>query len=405
MDGLQAIGFETATPIQEKAIPAIMQKKDVLACAQTGTGKTAAFLLPLLHELAETPYHGIDTLILEPTRELAIQVDQQLEGLSYFTPVSSIAIYGGRDGNSMEQEKKALKGGVNVIVATPGRLIAHLNLGYVDLSTVRRLVLDEADRMLDMGFVHDIMGIVNQLPRKRQTLFFSATMPDQIRRFSRQILNQPEEINIAVSKPADAILQAAYRVEDEQKIALISNLLTSRKNSSTRTLIFAGAKLKVKEITQSLKQKGFPIDSIHSDLSQDEREQKLRAFKSGSLPMLVATDILSRGIDIRSIEVVINFDVPGDAEDYVHRIGRTARADASGVGLTFINRRDQRRFQRIEKLMGMKVRILPLPPEVEAISTDNAQKSDKSHRSGSRRRNFKGKGGGNRNRGSQSGKS
>lgn len=202
-----------------------------------GPEKPQLSFLPLLHELAETPYHGIDTLILEPTRELAVQVDQQLEGLSYFTPVSSIAIYGGRDGNSMEQEKKALKGGVNVIVATPGRLIAHLNLGYVDLSTVRRLVLDEADRMLDMGFVHDIMGIVNQLPRKRQTLFFSATMPDQIRRFSRQILNQPEEINIAVSKPADAILQAAYRVEDEQKIALISNLLTSRKNSSTRTLI------------------------------------------------------------------------------------------------------------------------------------------------------------------------
>ncbi len=401
MEGLQAIGFETATPIQEKAIPAIMKNQDLLACAQTGTGKTAAFLLPLLHELAETPYHGIDTIILEPTRELAVQVDQQLEGLSYFTPISSIAIYGGRDGNSMEQEKKALKGGVNVIVATPGRFIAHLNLGYVDLSTVRRLVLDEADRMLDMGFVHDIMGIINQLPKKRQTLLFSATMPEQIRRFSKQILNNPVEISISISKPADAIVQAAYRVEDEQKISLISNLLQARKNSATRTLIFAGAKQKVKELTQTLKQKGFPIDCIHSDLSQDDRELKMRAFKGGSLPMLVATDILSRGIDIRGIEVVINFDVPADAEDYVHRIGRTARADESGLALTLINRRDQRRFLRIEKLMEMDVRILPLPPELVTNPRDASSRESRppSH---NKRRNFRR--GGNRNNGRQAGK-
>ena len=359
------MGFETATPVQEQAIPAVLQGKDVLACAQTGTGKTAAFLLPIINRLITDPNDGIDTLIIEPTRELAIQVDQQLEGFSYFTPISSVAIYGGRDGHSMEMEMRALKKGVDVVVATPGRFLAHLQLGYVKLDKVRHLVLDEADRMLDMGFVTDIMTIVNKLSRNRQNLFFSATMPPEIRKFAQNIIRpNPVEISIAISKPAEGILQGVYFIEDELKNKLIEHLLNSQKDKTQRILIFAGTKKKVKELTSHLKNKGFKAADIHSDLDQKQREDTLMAFKNASMPILVATDVLSRGIDIKAIEVVINFDVPGDPEDYVHRIGRTARADATGVALTLVSRLGRRKFERIEKLMGLKVKQLPLPPEL-----------------------------------------
>lgn len=381
LEGLDAMGFEKATPVQEQAIPFILDKKDVLACAQTGTGKTAAFLLPILNRLTEEPHEGIDTLILEPTRELAVQVDQQLEGFSYFTPVSSIAVYGGRDGQSMEQEKRALKGGADIIVATPGRLIAHLNLGYVDLSTIKCLILDEADRMLDMGFIHDIRGIIDKLPRKRQNLLFSATMPPKIRTLSKQIMNNPEEISIAISKPAEKIIQGVYQVEDGVKIPLVIELLRDKKRLK-RILIFASTKKSVKDLAISLERQGLQAGDIQSDLDQNEREKRLQSFKNGTLPIIVATDVLARGIDIKGIDVVINFDVPNDAEDYVHRIGRTARASASGVALTFVNRKDRHRFKRIEELMGIKVHHLPIPPKLQELAEAEAQKRPQKNQGG-----------------------
>ncbi len=364
------MGFENATPVQEQAIPAIMADKDILACAQTGTGKTAAFLLPILNRLVKTPATAINTLILEPTRELAVQVDQQLEGFSYFTPVSSVAVYGGRDGHSMEMEMRALKKGVDVVVATPGRFLAHLQLGYVNLDQVQHLILDEADRMLDMGFITDIMTIVNKLPRQRQTLLFSATMPPEIRRFAQTILRKdPVEISIAISKPAEGIRQGVYYVEDGLKNRLIEHLLRQQETLDQRILIFAGTKKAVKELNAHLRRRQFRSAEIHSDLDQKEREDTLLSFKNASVPILVATDVLSRGIDIKGIEVVINFDVPGDPEDYVHRIGRTARADATGVALTLVNRLTRHKFQRIEKLMGISVKELPLPPQLAGAAT------------------------------------
>ena len=365
------MGFEDATPVQEQTIPRILNGEDVLACAQTGTGKTAAYLLPILHHLTQSPPKGIDTLILGPTRELVVQVDQQLEAFSYFTSISGVAVYGGRDGHSMDQEKKALKSGTAIVVATPGRFIAHLDLGNIDLSTVKHLVLDEADRMLDMGFAPDIMKIVHRLPRNRQTLLFSATMPEDIRRFARQMMHEPVEVSIAISKPAENIMQVAYEVEDIAKLQLAEHLLQG-KNNLNRVLIFASTKKMVGELARRLSRRGLKVEAIHSDLTQAEREERLLAFRSGALPIVVATDVLSRGIDVKGIDLVINFDVPPDPEDYVHRIGRTARAEASGVAITFINRKDHRSFDRIEALMGMKVRRQELPEELKAAASQRS---------------------------------
>ena len=392
------MGFETATPVQELAIPPIMEERDVLACAQTGTGKTAAFLLPILNRLTKDPNEkGVDTIIIEPTRELAMQVDQQLEALSYFTPVSSIAIYGGRDGQAMEQEKRALKRGAAIIVCTPGRFSAHLDFGYAKLDTVRHLILDEADRMLDMGFAPAIMDIVNKLPRKRQTLLFSATMPGQIRKFAKELLRDPVEINIAISKPAENILQLAYEVENFGKIALTERILETNKRLE-RVLIFAGTKKNVRELAASLNKRGMNVGAIHSDLTQDERVAQLHAFKSGATPIIVATDVLSRGIDIKGIDAVINFDVPGDAEDYVHRIGRTGRADAAGMAFTFINRKDRGRFKRIEELIERRVQRLPLPPDLANVEYSNSG-GGRGGRSGGRSSGRSGGGGKGRGRG------
>ncbi|HMQ47566.1 MAG TPA: DEAD/DEAH box helicase [Saprospiraceae bacterium] len=372
MEGLDAMGFKETTPIQEKAIPVILEGKDVLAIAQTGTGKTAAFLLPVINQLVANPTKGIKVLIVEPTRELAMQVDQQLEAFSYFCGISSMAIYGGRDGQSMEQERKALKEGAAIIVATPGRLISHIDLGYVDFSQLDFLILDEADRMLDMGFAPAIMNIVHKLPRKRQTLLFSATMPSLIRQFAKQLLQKPVEISIAISKPAENVLQAAYFVEDEAKMLLAKKVLEFNQKAN-RILIFSGTKKVVRDLDRLLTQSGMAVSSIHSDLSQEEREERLLAFKNGSSPIMVATDVLSRGIDISGIDVVINYDVPGDAEDYVHRIGRTARANASGMALTFINSKDKKRFKRIEELIEMEVRKLPLPEGVPQLAPSKSK--------------------------------
>jgi len=357
IEGLSAMSFKEPTPIQKQTIPLILEGHDVLGCAQTGTGKTAAFLLPILHNLTVSPSEKISTLIIVPTRELAVQIDQQLEGFSYFTPISAIAVYGGRDGQSLELEKKALKGGAPIVVATPGRLIAHIDMGYVNFESLRYLVLDEADRMLDMGFASDIMKIVNLLPKKRQTLLFSATMPLPTRKFSQQLLHKPKEVSISISKPAEKIIQSMYGVEDDLKPALAEKILSGFKEME-KILIFAGTKIKVRQVSERLLKAGFDVAAIHSDLDQAEREDRLSAFRNGKLKIVVATDVLSRGIDIKGIDLVINYDVPGDPEDYVHRIGRTGRAEAEGMAVTFVNYKDRPKIFAIERMMGREIPIV-----------------------------------------------
>lgn len=354
MDGIVALGYQSATPIQELAIPLILQGKDLIGSAQTGTGKTAAFLLPIIHKIITGKQDGhIKALTIVPTRELAIQIDQHMEGLSYFTSVSSVAVYGGTDGSSFSREKMALTQGAGVVICTPGRMIAHLNMGYVDLSGLQFLILDEADRMLDMGFYDDIIKIISYLPEQRQTLMFAATMPVEIRDLARKILKNPEEITIALAKPAERILQLAYVIYDNQKISLVNYLLQNQQGRSI--LIFCSTKSKTRELSASLRKSGLDAADISSDLDQSTREKVLMAFKSRQRNILVATDVLSRGIDIEDIDMVINFDVPHDAEDYIHRIGRTARAAASGVAITLINEKDQSRFRDIEELLGKPV--------------------------------------------------
>jgi len=354
--------FENPTPIQEQAIPVMLSGDDLIACAQTGTGKTAAYLLPVLNEMLEKKPTGVTALILVPTRELAIQIDQQIEGFSYFLPVSSIAVYGGNDAGLWDQQKNALISGADIIVATPGRLIQHISMGYVNMSSLKHLILDEADRMLDMGFYDDIMQIVNILPTIRQTLLFSATMPPKIRELAKTILIKPKEINIALSKPAEGVLQAAYLVYDTQKIPLIIRLLEGKEDLNS-IIIFSSTKLKVKEIYQSLKSKGNNVAAIHSDLEQADREAVMLDFRNRKIRILVATDIIARGIDVEGIDLIINFDVPRDAEDYVHRVGRTARAQSTGVALTFINEKEQYNFSMIEKLIEKEIYKIPLPED------------------------------------------
>lgn len=359
-DGLDAMGFETPTPIQQQAIPLILQNKDVIACAQTGTGKTAAYVLPLLNKIIHTDHRHLNTLIIAPTRELALQIDQQIEGLAYFTGVSSIAIYGGGDGAAWSQQQKALQSGADIIIATPGRLIAMLtSAAKVDLKHLKHLVLDEADRMLDMGFYEDILRIISYLPAKRQTLLFSATMPPKIRTLAHKILHEPEQVNIAISKPAEGILQQAYMVYDTQKPQLLKHLLQSGTYKSM--IVFAGTKENTKQLGRDLQRSNLQVKAFHSDLEQPQREEIMREFKSGKLDVLVGTDILSRGIDVDGIDLVINYDVPGDAEDYIHRIGRTARAEKTGTAITFISPKDQRRLFDIENLIGKEIPKLALP--------------------------------------------
>ena len=402
LDGLDAMGFETPTPIQEQAIPEILAGKDMLACAQTGTGKTAAFLLPVLDLLTGSESTSIDCLILVPTRELAVQIDQQVMGLSYFCNVSSIAIYGGRDGKSFAQERKALEKGANIIVATPGRLIAHLQMKYVKTEKLNFLVMDEADRMLDMGFISDIKNIISYLPEKRQNLMFSATMAPEIRKFSKTILKDPFSINLAVAKPAEGILQAVYEVNDEVKLKLLRHLLWTQKEKTI--LIFSSTKANCKNIAGELKRAGLKIEEIHSDASQDEREQVLRDYKSGALKVLVATDILSRGIDVKGIDVVVNYDVPREPADYIHRIGRTGRAEAKGIAITFVNGRDVRKFQAIEKLMEQQVRRSSIPEELGGNQPLRKDDYNRGGRGGGRGRGGNSRGGsGGRNRNSGGG--
>ncbi len=360
LEGLSFMGFENTTEIQERAIPVIMNGQDLIGCAQTGTGKTAAFILPVLNKLIDNKHQGTSTLIIVPTRELALQIDQQIQGFSYFTPFESIAIYGGGNGLSWDQQKKALSQGTEIIVATPGKLISHLNMGYVQFDNLQQLILDEADRMLDMGFYDDIQKIITYLPKKRQTLMFSATMPPKIRQLTTKVLHNPVEITIGLSKPAEGVLQAAYLTFNNQKILLIKSLINN-KTQVKSILIFSSTKQKVGEIVTALKNKDFKVEGISSDYDQEKREKVLLGFRAKTTRVLVATDVLSRGIDIKDIDIVINFDVPGDAEDYVHRVGRTARAESSGLAITLINPDDMYKFSRIEALIGSEVMKIPLP--------------------------------------------
>lgn len=361
LDALNVMGFKTCTPIQEASIPPLLEGRDLIGVAQTGTGKTAAFLLPVLNELSygDYPQDNINCLIMAPTRELAKQIDEQLQGFSYFVPVSSSAVYGGNDGFEFARQRQGLKMGADIIIATPGRLISHISMGYVNLSQVSFFILDEADKMLDMGFYEDIMHIASFLPKDRQTIMFSATMPYKIQKLAKNILSNPVKVEIAVSKPADNIRQEAVYVYETRKLEAVKEIF-SEQPSTPRSLIFASSKLKVKELGRTLKHQGYPIAEMHSDLDQFQRDDVIHKFKNSTIKLLVATDILSRGIDIDDIALVINYDVPHEAEDYVHRIGRTARAGAFGRAITLVNEKDIGTFKRVEKFLEKEIPTLSI---------------------------------------------
>lgn len=381
LDALDDMNFTECTPIQEHAIPVILEGHDLIGVAQTGTGKTAAFLLPILSKLSDGSYaeDAINCVIMSPTRELAQQIDQALEGFSYYMNVSSVAIYGGNDGIRYEQEKKGLSMGADIIIATPGRLISHLSLGNVDLSKVSFFVLDEADRMLDMGFSDDIMQIVKHLPENRQTIMFSATMPRKIQELAKTILHDPVEVKLAVSKPAEKIVQSAYICYETQKTALVKKLF--KETPPHRVIIFASSKQKVKDMAIILRKAGFNVGAMHSDLDQAERDEVMYKFKAQQIDILVATDIVARGIDIDDIQLVINFDVPHDAEDYVHRIGRTARANNDGEAITLVSENDQHKFAAIERFLKIEITKKPLPKELGEAPEYNSGKDKKKNSS------------------------
>ena len=363
-DGLQAMNFKEATPVQAETIPVILAKRDVIACAQTGTGKTAAFILPLLHNLQSEPHaeDKVNAIIMAPTRELAQQIDQQMEGFSYFTSFSSVAVYGGNDSQAWDVQRRGLQKGADVVIATPGRLLSHINLYDIDFSHVKYFILDEADRMLDMGFFDDIMTVVNRLPKDRQTIMFSATMPPKIRLLAKTILNNPVEVKIAISKPPESIMQTAYICYEPQKQMLVRHLFAD--NQPNKVIIFSGSKLKVKELFKTFRQMGLSVGEMHSDLDQVQRDHIMHEFRNNRVNILVATDIVSRGIDIDDISLVINYDVPHDAEDYVHRIGRTARASATGMAITFVSEEEQFKFKQIENFLEKDIYKIPMPEEL-----------------------------------------
>jgi superfamily II DNA/RNA helicase len=363
MEGIHSLGFKSPTPIQAQAIPMVLEGRDLIGNAQTGTGKTGAFLLPVLNSIAQNKPQGIHCLILAPTRELVKQIDEQIDGLGYFSGAKSVTIYGGGIGGEIwEKQKTALVEGVDIVVATPGRLMAHMKMGYVDFSQLKMLVLDEADKMLDMGFLPDIEEILRSLPEKRQNLMFSATMPPRIEELAKRMLHDPFQIKIQVSKPAERITQRIFLVNDKSKIPLLTMIL--KKLDFTSLVIFTSTKAAVGEIVRNLKKAGVQAEGISSDLEQNQREDMVRNFKSGQFNVLVATDVMSRGIDIDGISHVVNFDMPPDPEDYVHRIGRTARGStATGVGISFVNEQDMGRLMAVEKLIEKQITQLPVPPQ------------------------------------------
>ncbi len=391
LDALDDMNFTETTPIQEYAIPSILDGRDLIGIAQTGTGKTAAYLLPVLSLLQDGGYpkDSINCIIMSPTRELAQQIDQAMQGFSYYLDdISSVAVYGGNDGIRYEQEKRGMQQGADVVIATPGRLISHLSLGNIDLSRVSFFILDEADRMLDMGFYDDIIQIVKSLPTNRQTIMFSATMPSRIQQLAHTILNNPVEVKLAVSKPADNIRQQAYICYETQKIPLIKSLF--KQTTPERVIIFVGSKVKTKDLAISLQRAGFNARAMHSDLTQGERDDAMYAFRAGQVDILVATDIVARGIDIDDIRLVINYDVPHDEEDYVHRIGRTARAGRDGNAITLVSEKDIPKFKSIERFLGTPVEKVPLEgglgeaPNYDHPASANRKKAPKKQKARSK---------------------
>ena len=388
LDALDDMNFIDCTPIQEHAIPAILEGRDVIGVAQTGTGKTAAYVLPVLSRLCDNPgpENKISCIIMSPTRELAQQIDQSLAGFSYYVPISSVAVYGGNDGIRYEQEKRGLTMGADIIIATPGRLISHLSLSNIDLSGVKYFILDEADRMLDMGFSDDILQIEKMLPRERQTILFSATMPAKIQQLARTILKDPVEIKIAVSKPAEKIKQEVVFCCEVEKLKAVKWLFTHY--PTQRVIIFASSKIKVKDIARALLRKGFNVGEMHSDLDQKERDAVMYSFKTQQIDILVATDIVARGIDIDDIQLVVNYDLPHDAEDYVHRIGRTARANNDGNALTLVSEKEYTAFKRMERQLEIEIPTVTLPEDFV-----KPELKEESFKKKGRRPKKKGKGG------------
>ncbi len=410
LDALYDMRFDTCTPVQERCIPEILKGNDVLGVAQTGTGKTAAYLLPVLSKIDDGGYpkDAINCVIMSPTRELAQQIDQAMQGFGYYLEeVSSVAVYGGNDGNRYDQELKSLRMGADVVIATPGRLITHISLGNVDLSKVSFFILDEADRMLDMGFSEDIKTIAAKLPKTCQTIMFSATMPEKIEELAKTLLKNPVEIKLAVSKPAEKIKQEAYVCHETQKMTIIKDIFKA--GDLKRVIVFSGSKMKVKQLAAALQQIGINCGAMHSDLEQTERDDVMFKFKSGQYDVLVATDIVARGIDIDDIEMVINYDVPHDTEDYVHRIGRTARANRDGIAITFVNEQDMYWFQQIEKFLEKVVDKMPLPegcgdgPEYIKLNKPIKGKKGRGGNDRGKSGNGRGKGGNGRGKGERNG--
>ena len=409
LDALDAMRFDECTPIQEQAIPVILEGRDLIAVAQTGTGKTAAYLLPVIDRLADMPEAKdyVNCIVMAPTRELAQQIDRQMEGFAYYVPVNSVAISGGTDGAGFAQQQRGLKMGADVVIATPGRLLAHLQMGYVNLSRVSYFILDEADRMLDMGFYDDIMQIVKHLPKDRQTLMFSATMPPKIQQLAKAILNDPAEVKIAVSRPTEKIDQSAFVCHEGQKTGILKHLFKTA--HSQRVIVFSSSKIKVKELTRELRRCKIKAAEMHSDLEQNAREEVMLDFRAGKIDVLVATDIVARGIDIDDISMVVNYDVPREAEDYVHRIGRTARANADGKAVTLISSKEQSKFGQIENFLGYEVRKEAVPAELgeapeyhpgrrQGSGRGRGNRQGNNRRSNNRKSSGNGKPSGNRNR-------
>ena len=379
LDALYAMHFEKCTPIQEKAIPVVLDRHDLIAIAQTGTGKTAAYLLPVIDLLAEVPEADgfVNCLIMAPTRELAQQIERQMDGFSYYLPLSSIAVYGGTDGKEFGRQQRAMKEGADVVIATPGRLQALIQMGGIDLSQVRYFILDEADRMLDMGFYDDIMGIAKLLPAERQTLLFSATMPPKIRKLAENILTDPVEVKIAPSRPVEKIKQSAIFCYDDEKQKILTGILKSRKGE--RVIVFAASKHGVRDLARDLRRLGIKAAEIHSDLDQEQRDETIRGFRSGRIEVIVATDLLARGIDIDEVMLVVNFDVPREPEDYVHRVGRTARANADGEAVTLVGPRDRRAFQRVEATLKISIPAENRPTSSPRAGADRPVRNDRRH--------------------------
>ena len=363
LDGLEAMNFYETTPVQEATIPLLLEGRDMIGCAQTGTGKTAAYLLPIINRLSrgEGDPEKVNAVIMAPTRELATQIEQQVEGFSYFLPISSVAIYGGTDGITWEQQRRGLAQGADIIIATPGRLLSLINLQHADLSGVSYFVLDEADRMLDMGFQEDILLINKEIPSSSQRVMFSATMPPKIKKFARTILHDPAEVELAISRPPESIIQSAYVCYEAQKLRILTHLF--EETPPTRTIIFSSSKMKVKELAAAMSRLSIRVEQMHSDLAQEKREEVMRQFKAGNVDLLVATDVVARGIDIDNIRMVINYDIPHDPEDYVHRIGRTARGgNDEGLAITFVSEKEQPGFGRIEDFLGRVIYKIPVDP-------------------------------------------